>query len=257
LTVAGLVEHELALDSQALEAMDVAERTVEHPKKGPQTYQGILLNDLLGLAGPKWEATSLVFKAADGYSAMVDLAAVKGCADCMIAFVEEGGLQSVMPGMESMAWVKDLIEIELAVSAGEGEDGGEGAAPTGDLPQAPEEEAAFTVWGLVAQQLTLSLETLQGMEVVEITAEHPKTGAAETYQGVRLSELLAYAQPTDEATLLVLTAADGYSAELDLQSALDCADCMVAFEEDGTLKMVMPGMESMLWVKDVISIDVS
>jgi DMSO/TMAO reductase YedYZ molybdopterin-dependent catalytic subunit len=257
LTVAGLVEHELALDSQALEAMDVAERTVEHPKKGPQTYQGILLNDLLGLAGPKWEATSLVFKAADGYSAMVDLAAVKGCADCMIAFVEEGGLQSVMPGMESMAWVKDLIEIELAVSAGEGEDGGEGAAPTGDLPQAPGEEAAFTVWGLVAQQLTLSLETLQGMEVVEITAEHPKTGAAETYQGVRLSELLAYAQPTDEATLLVLTAADGYSAELDLQSALDCADCMVAFEEDGTLKMVMPGMESMLWVKDVISIDVS
>jgi DMSO/TMAO reductase YedYZ molybdopterin-dependent catalytic subunit len=94
------------------------------------------------------------------------------------------------------------------------------------------------------------------MEVVEITAEHPKTGAAETYQGVRLSELLAYAQPTDEATLLVLTAADGYSAELDLQSALNCTDCLVALDQDGSLKMVMPAMESMLWVKELVGIDV-
>jgi DMSO/TMAO reductase YedYZ molybdopterin-dependent catalytic subunit len=256
LTVTGLVEHELELDSQTLETMDIVERTVEHPKKGPQTYQGILLNDLLGRAGPKWEATSLVFKAADGYSAAVDLADVKDCTDCMIALVEEGGLQSVMPGMESMTWVKDLIEIELVVSAGEGDESGQEASPAGDLPQAPEGEAALTVSGLVAQELTLSLETLQGMNVVEITAEHPKTGAAETYQGVLLSEVLAYAQPASEATVLAFTAADGYSAELGLQSALNCADCLVAFDQDGSLKMVMPAMESMLWVKELVGIDV-
>jgi DMSO/TMAO reductase YedYZ molybdopterin-dependent catalytic subunit len=256
LMVTGLVEHELALDSQALERMDIVERTVEHPKKGAQTYQGMLLNDLLSQAGPKWEATALVFKAADGYSATVDLADVKGCADCMVALVEEGGLQSVMPGLESGTWVKDLVEIELVASSAEGEGGDQGEAPAGEVPQAPEGEAALTVSGLVAQELSLSMETLQGMEVVEITAEHPKTGEAETYQGVRLSELLALAQPTAEGAVLAFTAADGYSVEADLQAALDCADCLVAFDQDGTLKMVMPDMESMLWVKQLVQIQV-
>jgi DMSO/TMAO reductase YedYZ molybdopterin-dependent catalytic subunit len=259
LAVTGLVEHHLALTMETIETLDVVERTVEHPKKGPQTYQGILLNDLLGIAGPKWKAAALLFKAADGYSAAADLAVVKTCDDCMIAFGEDGGLQSVMPGMESMTWVKDLIEIELLdpTTTDDGSQGdSQGGAPAGDLPQAPAGQAALTVSGLVAQELALSLETLQGLETVEITAAHPKTGTPEAYQGVRLSDLLAYARPKPEATTLVFTAIDGYSAEMDLPAALNCTDCLVAFDKDGALKMVMPDMQSMLWVKAVTTIDV-
>ena len=45
-------------------------------------------------------------------------------------------------------------------------------------------------------------------------------------------------------------------AEADLAAVLACADCLVAFADDGTLVLAMPGMESSLWVKDLVKIEV-
>jgi len=64
-------------------------------------------------------------------------------------------------------------------------------APT-PTPSITAEEGVLVITGLVESGLSLTEADLRGMEVVEITAEHPKKGMLD-YQGVRLSELLAAA----------------------------------------------------------------
>jgi PBP superfamily domain/Oxidoreductase molybdopterin binding domain len=119
------------------------------------------------------------------------------------------------------------------------------AAVTGDL----------VISGAVEKPSGLTEADLRGMEVVKITAEHPKSGMAD-YEGVRLGALLALAKPAANAKTIVFTAADGFSAEADLAEMQGCADCLVAFTNTpGKLKMVMPGLPSKLWVKDVITIE--
>ncbi len=113
LTITGLVEKELALTMDALKGMEVVTVNVEHPKKGAQTGEGVRLNALLDQASPKAEAKTLVFSASDGFTAEVSLADVRKCADCLIAFNQEGNLKTMMPGFESNTWVKDVIKIEV------------------------------------------------------------------------------------------------------------------------------------------------
>lgn len=113
LTLSGQVANEQAWSLDELKAMDVVKLTVEHPKKGAMDVEGLRLNSLLDLAQPKSDASKLVFTAADGYAVEVELAAVRGCADCLVAFNSPSGLMSVMPAMESSLWVKDLIKIEV------------------------------------------------------------------------------------------------------------------------------------------------
>lgn len=121
-------------------------------------------------------------------------------------------------------------------------------------PESPSGDAALAITGLVEQAQALSLEALQAMEVVEVTAEHPKKGE-QTYEGVRLNALLDLAGVQAGATTLVITASDGYASEVPLADVQACADCLVAFDGD-ILKMVMPGMESSAWVKEVAQIEV-
>jgi len=113
LTISGLVEKEFAPTMDELKAMNVVTVDVEHPKKGPQTGEGVRLNVLLDQAQPKADAKTLVFTASDGYTAEASLADVRQCADCLIAFNQEGNLKTMMPGFESNLWVKDVIKIEV------------------------------------------------------------------------------------------------------------------------------------------------
>lgn len=114
LWITGMVVNPLALQDDDLQALKVIQVTAEHPKKGPQDYEGIALSGLLNLAMPKPGATKLVLTAKDGYSTTVDLAAVQICANCLLELSDVPGEYSlVMPGFESSAWVKDLIKIEI------------------------------------------------------------------------------------------------------------------------------------------------
>jgi len=77
------------------------------------TYTGVPLNELLGKARVKSDATALVFVADDGFTSEVDLAEVKACADCIVGFRDEGGFTMVMPGFSNKAQVKGVIEIQV------------------------------------------------------------------------------------------------------------------------------------------------
>jgi len=98
----------------ALRALEVKKITAEHPKKGKEDYEGVSLNALLDLAGLKDGAKTLLVTAADGYTAEIDLAAVRACADCLLGFTTTAEkFKMVMPGLESNFWVKDVVKIEV------------------------------------------------------------------------------------------------------------------------------------------------
>jgi len=83
-----------------------------------------------------------------------------------------------------------------------------------------------------------------------------KDGETTTYSGVSLRALLDDAELTGAGDTLVITAADGYQADMDLNDALACENCILAID-DGSLRMVMPELSSKLQVKDVIEISVN
>jgi hypothetical protein len=128
------------------------------------------------------------------------------------------------------------------------------AVPPTEAP-APASTPTLKVTGLVANELALAEADLRAMEVVDIKAEHPKKGMQD-YTGVRMSTLMTLAQVKPEAATLVITASDGFSAEIDVPTLTACTDCMLAFTDTPeSFLAVMPGQSSKLWVKDVVSLE--
>jgi len=114
LNISGLVANPLSLSESALRALGPVTISAEQPKKGTQSFTGVRLNTLLDVAQVQAAAVKLVMTASDGYSAEIDLASVRACADCMIAFTDTpGSFFAVMPGQQGNMWVKDVIKIEV------------------------------------------------------------------------------------------------------------------------------------------------
>jgi len=129
------------------------------------------------------------------------------------------------------------------------------------LPPTPEAEpvpveGALVVTGLVNQPLGLMEANLRALQVLQITAEHPKKGPT-AYEGVSLNALLDLAGVKEGAATLAITASDGYVSEISLDEVRACTDCLVAFTDTtDVFSLVMPGLPSGAWVKDVVSLDV-
>jgi hypothetical protein len=133
------------------------------------------------------------------------------------------------------------------------------AVPPTAVPPTEAPAAASTptlmVTGLVANELALAEADLRALEVVDLQAEHPKKGLQD-YTGVRMSTLMALAQVKPEAATMVITASDGFSAEIDVPTLTACTDCLLAFTDTPeSFTAVMPGQSSKLWVKDVVSLE--
>ncbi len=204
--------------------------------------------------------------AADGYSVTFDSQRINEDNAIILAnkvngnmlAEEDNPLRLVGPtltGKESIGAVVKII-LHLNDAAAAGDDAAAATPNAGAGPAvAPAGEEALTLAGLVNAEQSWSRDMLEALGKVELQLEHPKKGMQE-YEGVRLNDLLALAGPKDGAATLVLTASDGYAVEADLAAVLACADCLVAFADDGTLVLAMPGMESSFWVKDVVRIEV-
>ena len=156
------------------------------------------------------------------------------------AIMAEQGQPPIVPPVANDV---DAVPAELANVAAAA------AAP------APAADIALSITGAVENELTLTLDDLKGMEVVQITTEHPSKGE-QTYEGVRLNALLDLAELQADATTLSMIASDGYSSDVPLADVQACADCLVAFHSSGDLRMVMPGMSSDVWVKKMIKIEI-
>ena len=74
------------------------------------------------------------------------------------------------------------------------------------------------------------------------------------YTGVSFDTVLETLGVQTGATTVVLTASDGYMAEIPLADIESSADAILAIEE-GTIASVFPGLETKTWVKDIVSME--
>jgi len=212
-------------------------------------------NDALADAGYQVDVVG-----ADGYTVTLDSASIKRNGNIIVAYLVNDAelpdkyypLRLVGPELQKSQMVGKIEMIVVHVP----EAPMSTIAPTMAAVPAAAVAGSLTISGLVANPMSLSESALRAMSPVTISAEQPKKGM-QSFTGVRLNTLLDVAQVQAAAAKLVLTASDGYSAEIDLDTLHSCADCMMAFTDTpGSFFAVMPGQQGNMWVKDVIKIEV-
>lgn len=113
LSVTGKVESEIAWVEDEVKAMATVDVESTNSKGETETYTGVKISDLLALAKPAADATTLVLVADDGYTAEVPLADVLACDTCILSFRSKGGFSSVLPGFDKSLQVKGVVKIEV------------------------------------------------------------------------------------------------------------------------------------------------
>jgi len=76
------------------------------------------------------------------------------------------------------------------------------------------------------------------MEQVEATVTS-KSGETTTYQGASLVALLTEAGIAADATTVTLVASDGYTVDVAWAELKECANCIVAVQDAGTLRSAL------------------
>jgi hypothetical protein len=123
-------------------------------------------------------------------------------------------------------------------------------------PKATPGPVVLTITGSVGKELSLTDADLHAMTVATISAQAPKQTAAQSFTGVRLSDLMSAAQVKTEATSMVLTGSDGFTSSLDIPTVKACTDCMISFGDTaGVLNAAMPGQTGKAWVKGIVKIE--
>ncbi len=132
--------------------------------------------------------------------------------------------------------------------------------------QAPTQEAtasstdanvsgSLVISGAVNKPIGFTEADLRKMKSLKVSAETKK--GKQDYEGVSLNALLDLADIKDGATTLVITAVDGYEAEVKLADVRDCPNSLVAFTTTPEkFNIVLPDLPTETWVKDVVKIEV-
>ena len=109
---------------------------------------------------------------------------------------------------------------------------------------------SVAVSGLVDHPMTLSPVNMNHMNWITVTVDDPTAGSM-AYDGVKLSEVFALFGVQSAAKTVLVTAADGSSAEIALADV--GSDAVLAVNDDNVFNMVMPGRDASDWVKNVVS----
>lgn len=184
------------------------------------SYTGVRILDLLAKAGAS-DASSITLVAGDGYSAEVPVADLDE--ECILAFGKDGTLDAVIPTRDKGAWGRDTIEITCTF------------AQAGDT--------VLTVAGK-----PFSMADLKALEQVEVEVE------GTTYTGVRVLDLLKAAGISGPGTLR-LVASDGYEGQVAIDALTD--ESILAYNDEGGVNTVLPGMDRGAWVKYVVQIELT
>jgi hypothetical protein len=126
-------------------------------------------------------------------------------------------------------------------------------AVTEEAPPPEPATVALTLTGKVDVETSWTLAELQSMDAITVETTN-KAGETVQSTGVKLLSLLEEAGLQDDSTNLTFVGSDGYEAQAEVSEIQACADCIVAFNDDGTLSMVLPGFSSKVQVKGVVEI---
>lgn len=113
LKITGKVAEEQAWTEAEVMGLPTTEVETTNKQGEAVTYTGVLLSELLQLAQPASDAATVIFVADDGYTAEIALAELMACTDCILAFREEGGFSTVLPGFPGNMQVKGVVEIQV------------------------------------------------------------------------------------------------------------------------------------------------
>ncbi len=111
--ITGKVAAEQAWTEEEIKAMPSVDVESTNKSGEKSTYTGVLLSELLKLAEPASDATTVVFVADDGYTAEIALADLLACTDCILSFRNNGGFSTVLPGQPGALQVKGVVEIQV------------------------------------------------------------------------------------------------------------------------------------------------
>lgn len=113
LMLTGKVAKPMGWSEDELRAMEQIDAVTKNKEGVEKTYTGVPIVALLELAGVQDGASSLVLLADDGYSVEVAMADVLACDTCVVAFRNNGGLRTAMPGMPGNTNVRGVIELQV------------------------------------------------------------------------------------------------------------------------------------------------
>lgn len=250
LGVSGAVSTPLTLsyaDLAGMPQVDLQEILMER-SLGEDTvgdWSGVPLTAILDDAGAA-EYVSITAVAGDGYAIEISRDELQ---DAIVALkendewiaesdVDHGPIRLVCPHTPANRWVFQLKELQVNTQAA-------------GVP----EDADLKVTGNVATPVGWTEDKIRSMDTIDAQATN-KEGETSTYTGVRIGDLLSKADPNDGATTVVFIADDGYNAEAPLADVEACADCIVAFRNQGGFSIVAPGFEGNVQVKGVVEIQV-
>jgi hypothetical protein len=146
-------------------------------------------------------------------------------------------------------------DADEAVEETDEEANDETPADEADEEAAAESDVTLTLAGDFAEAQDWTWDEIEALGTTTVTAAGPREDDAEAeYTGVSLTALFEAAGLGEDAATLVLTAADDFSAEVEAADAAACEDCLVVLE-DGSLRLVMPGLASNAWIRDLVSIE--
>jgi DMSO/TMAO reductase YedYZ molybdopterin-dependent catalytic subunit len=113
LKVTGKVKTPIGWTEAQVKAMTTLQVEAKNKKGETSKYTGVLIADLLKLAGPLPEATKVIFVASDGYTAEISLADVMACTNCIVSFRDQGGFSTVLPDSPGNLQVKGVVELKV------------------------------------------------------------------------------------------------------------------------------------------------
>ena len=121
----------------------------------------------------------------------------------------------------------------------------------------------LNVTGLVENPLILNWTTILAMpkttvEAALICVDAPTQGLNANWTGVKLQTVLEEVHPSQDAIKVAFYAADGYSTDLPVETAMR-DDILLAYEKDGAslndLRLVVPGKWGYKWISQITRIE--
>jgi hypothetical protein len=207
-------------------------------------YVGVPLMDIVNKAGlPAGEFSFRAF-ASDGYKLDYTaeqfaggILALKTNGEANTAgFNDRYPISFVFPSGEKSDWLKMPVEIVI-------------------LPGSVESTALFISGENVTSKPTFTLSGLKNMTQKTISATDSKNNTA-NYTGVSLNDLLDKAGPRGVNVTFISGDASGYSKNVTLAYIQANDDVIVAIDENGVLRDIIPGQPSNTWVGNLTKIRV-
>lgn len=164
------------------------------------TYTGVLFETLLAEAQVEEAATTLIFRASDGYEAQVPLEEIRSCADCAVGLQDQGGFRVVLPDFPSNVQVKDLVAIEVLdaeAAMPQAPETDEEALPADDTPVTVTDAAGRTVTleGRPRRIVVVGRAPYMGLHLLYMFPEGRERLIGAESRGATPSDFLPYVDP--------------------------------------------------------------